>query len=113
LASAWLILRFIDPSARILWLNSPDDCPDDAIGFDFDGAQFCHIGNLVTFETLQASFAINKPGLERLAAWVHYLMSAEPSQLRRQGEEYWQVCVKLSQMMTTYWPQPVPSSMDF
>ncbi|MDX7851228.1 MULTISPECIES: chromate resistance protein ChrB domain-containing protein [Aeromonas] len=73
LASAWLILRFIDPSARILWLNSPDDCPDDAIGFDFDGAQFCHIGNLVTFETLQASFAINKPGLERLAAQVHYL----------------------------------------
>lgn len=73
LASAWLILRFIDPSAHIQWLNSPDDCPDDAIGFDFDGAQFSHIGNLVTFETLQASFAINEPGMERLAALVHYL----------------------------------------
>lgn len=45
LASAWLILRFIDPAARILWLSSPDDCPSDALGFDFDGANFSHVGN--------------------------------------------------------------------
>ena len=40
LASAWLIRRFIDPQARILWLASPGDCPADALGSDFDGATF-------------------------------------------------------------------------
>ena len=73
LASAWLILRFIDPAARILWLSSPDDCPSDALGFDFDGANFSHVGNRVTFETLQASFQLEAPGLRRLAELVHYL----------------------------------------
>ena len=73
LASAWLIRRFIDPAAHILWLDSPADCPAEALGFDFDGASFSHVGNRVTFETLQASFNINEPGLDRLAALVHYL----------------------------------------
>ncbi len=73
LACAWLIRRFIDPHARILWLNSPQDCPADALGFDFDEATFSHVGNRVTFETLQASFEIQEPGLERIAALVHYL----------------------------------------
>ena len=73
MASAWLIRRFIDPAARILWLPSADDCPDEALGFDFDGARFSHVGNRVTFETLQASFALDAPGLRRMAALVHYL----------------------------------------
>lgn len=73
LASAWLILRFIDPAARFLWLSSPNDCPTDALGFDFDGASFSHVGSRVTFETLQASFALDAPGLRRMAALVHYL----------------------------------------
>lgn len=73
LASAWLIQRFIDPAARILWLTSPLDCPPDALGFDFDSATFSHVGNRVTFETLQASFDLNEPGLSRIAALVHYL----------------------------------------
>ncbi|MGN7741969.1 chromate resistance protein ChrB domain-containing protein [Pseudomonas sp. 22526] len=73
LASAWLIRRFIDPKARILWLDQPRDCPADALGFDFDDATFSHVGNRVTFETLQASFALRQPGLKRLAALVHYL----------------------------------------
>jgi hypothetical protein len=73
LASAWLIRRFIDPQAQILWLNTPQDCPVDALGFDFDDATFSHVGNRVTFETLQDSFQIQKPGLGRIAALVHYL----------------------------------------
>jgi hypothetical protein len=73
LACAWLIRRFIDPGARILWLNSPQDCPDDALGFDFDGATFSHVGNRVSFETLLASFELDAPGLRRIAAMVHYL----------------------------------------
>jgi hypothetical protein len=73
LASAWLIRRFIDHDARILWLDSPHDCPADALGFDFDGATFSHVGNRVTFETLQASFELNALPLERVADLVHYL----------------------------------------
>jgi hypothetical protein len=73
LASAWLIQRFIDPAARFKWLQHPADCPAKAVGFDFDGASFTHIGNSVTFEVLMASFTLEQPALQRLAALVHYL----------------------------------------
>lgn len=73
LACAWLIRRFIDQQARLLWLNSPTDCPADALGFDFDGATFTHVGNRVSFEVLIASFGLQQAGLLRLAALVHFL----------------------------------------
>ncbi|MCP3751874.1 chromate resistance protein ChrB domain-containing protein [Pseudomonas sp. SBB6] len=73
LACAWLIRRFIDTDAKIIWLDSPKDCPGEALGFDFDGAQFSHTGQRVSFETLIASFALEVSGLSRLAAVVHYL----------------------------------------
>lgn len=73
-ASAWLIRRFVDSDARFQWLASPEDCPADAIGFDFDGAAFSHINERVTFEVLAASFGIeSEPGMARLAAMVHSL----------------------------------------
>lgn len=73
LASAWLIRRFIDPQARFVWLKSPADCPKRAIGFDFDGATFSHVGARVTFETLLASFGLETPALLRVGALVHGL----------------------------------------
>lgn len=73
LASAWLIRRFIDPQARMLWLPSPGDCPADALGFDFDGATFSHVGSRVTFEVLAASFGLEQPAIARLGLLVHYL----------------------------------------
>jgi hypothetical protein len=73
LASAWLIRRFIDREARFLWLKSPADCPKRAIGFDFDGATFSHVGAMVTFETLLASFDLRTPALLRLGVVVHGL----------------------------------------
>lgn len=74
MASAWLIRRFIDPAATFKWLNKPQDCPKNALGFDFDGAAFTHIGALVTFEVLLASFNLERdPALARLAAVVHFL----------------------------------------
>lgn len=73
LASAWLIRRFIDCDASILWLASPADCPPDALGFDFDGATFSHVGSRVTFETLLASFDLETPALNRLGGIVHFL----------------------------------------
>ncbi len=74
LASAWLIRRHIDGEARFLWLSDPADCPREALGFDFDGATFSHVGHRVTFETLLASFGLDTDvGLARLGALVHYL----------------------------------------
>ncbi len=73
LASAWLIRRFIDPDARFLWLNTPADCPKKALGFDFDGATFTHVGTRVTFETLLASFGLETPALQRVGLIVHAL----------------------------------------
>ena len=74
MASAWLIRRFIDPKAKFKWLDKPQDCPKTALGFDFDGATFTHVGSLVTFEVLLASFNLEPdPALERLAAVVHFL----------------------------------------
>lgn len=73
LACAWLIRRFIDRDARVLWLNSPEDCPPDALGFDFDGARFTHVGAKVSFEVLVESFGLGNSALDRVGALVHYL----------------------------------------
>jgi hypothetical protein len=73
LASAWLIRRYIDREARFAWLKSPSECPSDAVGFDFDGAAFTHIGGKITFEVLLASFGLEAPALKRVGALVHYL----------------------------------------
>jgi len=74
LASAWLIKRFIDPKAKLVWLKSPKDCPKRAVGYDFDGAEFTHVGPKVTFEVLLASFSLETdPALQRIGAIIHYL----------------------------------------
>jgi hypothetical protein len=73
LASAWLIARFIDPSPRFVWLESPEDCPPHALGFDFDGARFSHVDERVTFEVLIESFGLQDAGLQRLAGLIHFL----------------------------------------
>lgn len=74
LASAWLIKRFVDRKARFRWIDRPGDRPKGALGFDFDGAEFTHVGNRVTFEVLLASFGLDAdPALRQLAAAIHYL----------------------------------------
>ena len=73
-ACAWLIRRFIDGQADFLWLADAADCPGDAVGFDFDGATFSHVGNHVSFEVLVHSFGLHEdPALARLGELVHYL----------------------------------------
>ena len=73
-ASAWLIRRFIDPRAQFRWLKNPADCPKRAVGFDFDGAEFSHVGARVTFEVLAASFGLDRdPRLARLGRLIGYL----------------------------------------
>jgi hypothetical protein len=74
LASAWLIKRFIDRDARFEWIERPSACPRNAVGFDFDGAEFTHVGKRVTFEVLLSSFGLEAdPALAAIAAAVHFL----------------------------------------
>ncbi|MGF2878624.1 chromate resistance protein ChrB domain-containing protein [Acinetobacter johnsonii] len=73
LASAWIIQKFVDPQAEFIWLEHPDDCPKDALGFDFDHAKFTHINNLVTYEVLMYSFKLQNPALNKIAEIVHFL----------------------------------------
>jgi hypothetical protein len=74
LASAWLIKRFIDRAATFAWLDRPSSLPRKAVGYDYDGAEFTHVGNRVTFEVLAETFALDKdPALNAIAASVHFL----------------------------------------
>lgn len=62
------------PAARFAWLTDVHACPAEALGFDFDGAAFTHIGERVTFEVLLASFGLeHDPALSRLGELVHAL----------------------------------------
>ena len=74
LASAWLIKRFIDRDARFAWLERPSALPKKAVGFDFDGAEFTHVKNRVTFEVLMTAFSLeNDAALQSIAKAVHFL----------------------------------------
>lgn len=72
--SAWLIKRFIDSRATFVWLATPSKLPRGAVGFDFEGAEFTHVGDLVTFEVLLASFGLDKDeALQHVGVLVHGL----------------------------------------
>ena len=74
LASAWLIKRFIDREAKFVWIARPSECPKKAIGFDYDGADFTHVKDRVTFEVLAAAFGLETdPALAKIGAAVHFL----------------------------------------
>ncbi|MBC7993868.1 MAG: chromate resistance protein, partial [Rhizobacter sp.] len=74
LACAWFVRRFIDADARFVWLKEPLKLPRGALGFDFDGATFSHVGGLVSFEVMVASFGFDgDERLRRVAQVVHVL----------------------------------------
>jgi hypothetical protein len=74
LASAWLIRRFIDPEAKIVWLEKNQDGPANAVGFAYDGASFCNSSSKVTFEELLAGFGLERnTTLAKIGSLVHYL----------------------------------------
>jgi hypothetical protein len=74
LATAWLVRRFVDKTPRFLWLADAKKCPKSALGFDFDGARFTHVGDKVSFEVVAATFGLDAdPALKRLGQLVHYI----------------------------------------
>jgi len=78
LASAWLIRRFVDAEATLLWLDRTQECPPNAVGFAFTGATFSNSKDKVTFEEILATFKLDKnTALARIGALIHSLNSGE------------------------------------
>lgn len=74
LACAWFIRRFVDADARFVWFGAGRKPPRGAIGFDYDGARFSHVGSRVTFEVMVAAFGREADArLARVGHAVHYL----------------------------------------
>ena len=72
LATAWLVQRFVDKAPKFVWLADAKKCPKSALGFDFDGARFTHVGDKVTFEVVAHTFSLDAdPVLRRLGQLVH------------------------------------------
>lgn len=69
-ASAWLIQRFIDPDAKFVFAQRPDQAPA-AIPYDMAQGDFTHQGDDCTFETLVKRFQLQDRGLQKLAEMVH------------------------------------------
>ena len=73
IACPWLIRRFIDPDAEILYVPRDDVLAvardQDAHSFDAPGAEFAHRDGRCTFEVLIDHFGLGTdPALVRLAA---------------------------------------------
>ena len=74
LASGWLIRRFIDAEATLMWLEKNQACPSTAVGFGFEGATFSNSKDRVTFEELLIRFGLDgNETLTRIGALVHFL----------------------------------------
>ncbi len=74
LACAWLIRRFIDPEARVAWLDKSQPPPEDALGFGFDGAHFTNSETRVTYEEMLQRLDLAKnAALARIGGIVHFL----------------------------------------
>jgi hypothetical protein len=77
IACPWLIRRFIDPDADIVFLPHDEVVPaaeadPDAHSFDAPGADYTHRDGACTFEVLIQDFDLGSdPALRRLAAIVH------------------------------------------
>jgi hypothetical protein len=75
IACPWLIRKFIDPDAEILYVPR-DEVPavaerDQAISFDAPGARYTHRDGLCSFEVLVDEYKIDDPAVLLLARIVH------------------------------------------
>lgn len=72
MASAWLIKRFIDPSARFKFVPTKRYEPRPGeLRFDMFGGEFTHEGDRCTFEVLMARAGLRDAGLVAISQMVH------------------------------------------
>lgn len=76
LACAWLIRRFVDPEASLLWLDKGQALAAGAVGFAFDGAHFANSDTRITYEEMLARFDLSRnPALGKIGSIVRFLES--------------------------------------
>jgi len=72
IASAWFVRRFLDPKARLRFIDpGADEVRPDDIRFDMVGGDFTHEEDRCTFETLVLRTGMRDPALARVAEIVH------------------------------------------
>ena len=72
IACPWLIRRFLDPQARILFVDPPEvgnvAAESGAVPFDVEGVELSHEGERCSFDTMLKVFGLEgEPALARLA----------------------------------------------
>ena len=75
IACPWLIRKFIDPQAEIVYVHRDDVLTfaerEGATSFDAPGAKYTHRGGGCSFETLVADYQIQDPAIALMARVVH------------------------------------------
>jgi hypothetical protein len=75
IACPWLIRKFIDPEAEIVYLPPAEVLAyaerEGAISFDTPGAKYTHRDGKCSFETLVEEYGITDPAILLLARIVH------------------------------------------
>jgi rhodanese-related sulfurtransferase len=83
IACPWLICRFIDPQARVLFVDPPQVAAvaqeTGAVPFDIEGVELSHEGERCSFDTILKLFGLeSEPSLARLALIVRGADTARP-----------------------------------
>lgn len=68
--SAWLIRKFIDPGAQFAFESKVSTRPD-GVSFDMLDAEFSHVGDDCTFETLTKRFVIRDKAIQKIGEMIH------------------------------------------
>jgi hypothetical protein len=71
-ACAWLIRRFVDPSAEFTFVTDPAEVASDATPFDMRGAELGHHHGNCSFETILRRYDLTADAaLSRIAEIIH------------------------------------------
>jgi len=75
IACPWLIRRFVDSEAEFLFVAPDEVLPvaerEQAIPYDVPGVELGHVDGRCSFESIMVKYALEDPGLKRLAQIVH------------------------------------------
>src|SRR5215203_155221 len=87
IACPWLIKRFIDPNADILYVPATDVLAmaqrEDAVPFDVPGVELTHRGPLCSFDAFLTKYRLTDPALAKLAEIVR---AADTDTLERSAQ---------------------------
>ena len=70
-ACAWLIRRFVDADAEFVFVDDPDEVPEDATPFDMRGVELSHHHGECSFEAVLRRHELRDPVLWAIARIVH------------------------------------------